>query len=105
MKPANRLFETTSVFVLFFASSLGQAQNQTAAPPPTVDTIATEIPGVVKAGAKIHAIKDGFQGTEGPLALPDGSVVFCETIADRLVRIDRSTELDLISPETLGIVR
>lgn len=36
------------------------------------------IEGVVAAGATIELIKEGFQGTEGPIALPDGAVIFTE---------------------------
>lgn len=45
------------------------------------------IAGVVAAGAKIELIKEGFKGTEGPVALPDGSLAFTETQASRITRI------------------
>ncbi|RZI84782.1 MAG: SMP-30/gluconolactonase/LRE family protein [Rubrivivax sp.] len=45
------------------------------------------IPGVVAAGTKIELIKEGFTGTEGPIALPDGSFAFTETQANRITRI------------------
>lgn len=45
------------------------------------------IPGVVAAGTKIELIKEGFEGTEGPVALPDGSLIFTETPANRITRI------------------
>src|SRR4051812_46464395 len=48
----------------------GQGRGQ-APPPPATDTVAPDIPGVVKAGTKVIVIKDDFQGTEGPIALPD----------------------------------
>jgi gluconolactonase len=50
-------------------------------------TIATAIPGVVAAGTKVQLIKDGFNGTEGPVALPDGGFAFTETTAARITRI------------------
>lgn len=46
-----------------------------------------EIPGVVKAGTPVQFIKDGFEGTEGPIASPDGSFLFTETRANRITRI------------------
>ena len=52
------------------------------------DTVATAIPGVIEAGAKIRFLQERFQGTEGPIALPDGTIVFTETNANRLMRID-----------------
>jgi gluconolactonase len=46
-----------------------------------------DIEGVVAAGTPIELIKEGFQGTEGPIALPDGSVIFTEGQANRITRI------------------
>jgi gluconolactonase len=51
------------------------------------ETIVQAIPGVVAGGAKIELIKEGFKGTEGPVALPDGSLAFTETQANRITRI------------------
>jgi gluconolactonase len=45
------------------------------------------IEGVVAAGTRIELIKDGFDGTEGPIAAPDGSLLFTETRANRITRI------------------
>lgn len=56
---------------------------QTAPAPATTPAIA----GVVAAGTPIELIREGFTGTEGPLALPDGSFVFTETTANRITRI------------------
>lgn len=63
-----------------------QAPAQQQQPPPT-DTIAGDIPGVVAAGTKVVVIKSGFQGTEGPIGMPDGSLIFTETQANRITRI------------------
>ncbi|CAN7266614.1 SMP-30/gluconolactonase/LRE family protein [Pseudoduganella sp. LjRoot289] len=56
------------------------------------------IAGVVAAGTPVELIKDGFNGTEGPLVLPDGSLIFTETPANRITRIapdgSTSTYLD-----------
>lgn len=51
------------------------------------DLVTPAIEGVVAAGTKIELIQDGFNGTEGPLGLPDGSLVFTETPANRITRI------------------
>lgn len=69
--------KATTIAVLALAAGLAQAQ----------DTIATAIPGVAAAGTKIELIKEGFDGTEGPLALADGSLIFTETTANRITRI------------------
>jgi gluconolactonase len=45
------------------------------------------IAGVVAAGTPIELIKEGFSGTEGPIALPDGNFAFTETQANRITRI------------------
>jgi gluconolactonase len=51
------------------------------------DLVAPAIPGVVATGTKIELIKEGFTGTEGPLALPSGEFVFTETQANRITKI------------------
>jgi gluconolactonase len=59
--------------------------------------VTNAIPGVVAAGTKVELIKDGFTGTEGPVALSDGSLIFTETQGNRITRIapDGSTSLFL----------
>ena len=52
------------------------------------NTVAPDIAGVVAGGTTVQFIKDGFEGTEGPIALPDGGFVFTETQASRITRID-----------------
>jgi gluconolactonase len=74
------------VFALGVAASAfaqGAAQPQA----PATDTATPAIPGVAAAGAKVVAIKSGFQGTEGPIGMPDGSLIFTETQANRITRI------------------
>ena len=63
------------------------AQQRGAPPPPATETTAPNIPGVVAAGTKVEVIKEGFQGTEGPIGLPDGSLIFTETNANRITKI------------------
>jgi gluconolactonase len=64
----------------------GGGRGQQQQPPPT-ETTAPDIPGVVKGGTKVEVIKFGFQGTEGPIGMPDGSLIFTETQANRITRI------------------
>ncbi|GFE86767.1 SMP-30/gluconolactonase/LRE family protein [Steroidobacter agaridevorans] len=45
------------------------------------------IEGVVAGGTPIVLIKEGFKGTEGPIALPDGSVAFTEGQINQITRI------------------
>jgi gluconolactonase len=80
------------------ASSQEQGQTR-AAEAPATDTIAKDIPGVIKGGTRIQVVIASVpghgapgvvvQGTEGPIALPDGSMVFCETILGRVARVDK----------------
>ena len=51
------------------------------------DGVAPDIPGLVAGGTKIEFIKAGFEGTEGPVPLPDGSVIFSETNGNRITKI------------------
>lgn len=55
--------------------------------------VAPAIEGVVASGTPIVLIKEGFQGTEGPIALPDGSLAFTEGQINQITRIapDNST--------------
>lgn len=74
-----------------FAQGGGQqspalSERQRVEGPPT-DTVTPAIPGVVNAGTKVVVIKSGFQGTEGPIGMPDGSMIFTETQANRITRI------------------
>jgi gluconolactonase len=45
------------------------------------------IAGVTAAGTAIEIVKEGFDGTEGPLPRPDGGILFTENRAGRIVRI------------------
>ena len=45
------------------------------------------IPGVAAAGTAIELIKEGFNGTEGPVVLADDSLIFTETTGNRITRI------------------
>jgi len=92
------LLLATCVFVLAAVMS-GQ---RGAPPPPPTDTVAPDIPGVVAAGTKVHVIKDGFNGSEGTIALPDGSVIFSETTANRTIKIDKDDNVSTFLENTDG---
>jgi gluconolactonase len=79
--------KATFVLAWVFLYSI-TAFGQVAEGNPANDTVATAIPGVIAAGTKIEFIQEGFRSTEGPIALPDGTIIFTETAADRLIRID-----------------
>jgi gluconolactonase len=92
------------VMVPCLASSLAAfAQGGGQAPPPQpTETVAPNIPGVVAGGTKIQVIKNGFQGTEGPLALPDGGLIFTETQANKITKIDRDNNISTFLENTNG---
>lgn len=69
---------------------------------PATDTVAPGIAGVVAAGTPVHVIKDGFNGSEGTIALPDGSVIFSETAANRTIRIDKDDVVTTFLENTGG---
>jgi gluconolactonase len=83
-----RILASSSTLVLC-SLALPDAQGQ--APPAPTPTTATAIQGVVSAGTAVEVIKSGFTGTEGPIGLPDGHLIFTETQANRITRIDKDT--------------
>lgn len=86
-----RLRAVTLALSLSTSAAVG-AHAQPAAPPPApTATTTTAIPGVVAAGVKVEVIKSGFSGTEGPVSLPDGHLLFTETQANRITKIDKDT--------------
>lgn len=54
------------------------------------DLSAPDIPGVVAAGTPVQFVADGFNGSEGPIGLPDGRLLFTETRSDRILAVDAS---------------
>lgn len=72
--------------LLLAAPSL-RAQAPAAAAAPT-ETVAPAIAGVVAAGTRVQLLRTGLQGTEGPVAAPDGSLLFTEQNANRITRVD-----------------
>jgi gluconolactonase len=77
-------------------------QGRGAPPPPATDTTAPDIAGVVAGGSKVHVIKDGFNGSEGTIALPDGSVIFSETTANRTIKIGQDDTVSTFLENTNG---
>jgi len=77
----------------------GGAQNGPA-PDPSRELSAPDIAGVVKGGTRVQFIRAGFNGTEGVIAMPDGSVLFTEQDADRIIRIDPAGTLSTYLEKT-----
>jgi gluconolactonase len=92
-----------AVVGVFLVTSLRQGQDQRApvevpAEAPPTDTIAEDIPDVIRGGTTIEVVIPSvagredpnvrLQGTEGPIALPDGSAIFCETIIGQVAKVE-----------------
>ncbi|MET0279718.1 MAG: SMP-30/gluconolactonase/LRE family protein [Steroidobacteraceae bacterium] len=62
-------------------------------------TTATPIKGVIAANTPIQLVKEGFDGTEGPLPQADGGLLFTENRAGRVIRVlpDGTTSVWLAS--------
>jgi gluconolactonase len=67
------------------------------------EALTPAIPGVVNAGTRIELIKDGFKGTEGPIAAPDGSVLFTENQNARVIRIAPDGSTSVFLDKTNGV--
>lgn len=66
------------------------------------DAVAPAIPGVTAAGTKVEFIREGFEGTEGPTAAPDGSFLFTETRANRITKIGADNSISTFLENTNG---
>ena len=102
------VFVAIGVLVSAPLSSQGREQEQPypRLPAPAVksppDTTAPDIPSVVRGGTKVHLIRDLFQSTEGPIAMPDGSLLFTEQDAGdgQLVKIDKDDKVSAFLDRT-----
>jgi gluconolactonase len=96
-----RAFAFVAVAVALSVTVAGQGRG--GAPlPPAADTVAPDIPGVVVGGTRVQLLKEGFDGTEGPIAMPDGSVIFSEINKNRTIRIDKDDTFSTFLENTGG---
>jgi gluconolactonase len=91
--------QVNSLHTFFIALSLSASL---VAPAAYANSKAPAIPGVVKAGTTIEFIKEGFDGTEGPIIAPDGSLLFTETRANRITRIAPDNQVSTFLENTNG---
>src|ERR1700752_2208378 len=94
--------------VLFAISAFGQQQATTQSAPaqaPATDTIAPNIPGVVAAGTKVEVVKQGFRATDGPIALPDGTLLFWNFPDKTIVKIDKDGIASTFLTQGIGVGR
>lgn len=66
------------------------------------DTATPVIPGIVPGGVVVELIKDGFDGTEGPIGLSDGSLLFTETNANKVIRISPDDKVSTFLEKSNG---
>jgi gluconolactonase len=57
-------------------------------PPPATETIAPDIPGVVKGGTRVQVVVDGLKHTDGPMGMPDGTLLYWDYLERRIGKID-----------------
>lgn len=81
------------IALLCSAVVLAQAPAPQPYVPPAWDTYTPNIPGVVSGGTRVQLITDTLKGTEGPVALPDGTLLFTQGGARQLTRIDKDDKL------------
>jgi len=67
-----------------------------------VDDSLPVIEGVIAPATRLELVKDGFNGTEGPVGLADGSLLFTENRADRIVRIGADGSIAVFLEPTGG---
>ena len=91
----------TVLYVFWAWIALAQAPAQPPLPPAT-DTVAPSISGVVAGGTKVQVIKDGFVGTEGPIPLPDGTIIFTHPGQSRITKIDKNGSTSTFLENTNG---
>ena len=69
---------------------------------PMPSLVAPGIEGVVAAGTPVTLVADGFNGSEGPIGLPDGRLLFTETRANRIVAVDARDRVSSFLEDTNG---
>ncbi|MBI3048813.1 MAG: SMP-30/gluconolactonase/LRE family protein [Acidobacteria bacterium] len=69
------------------AIAFGQEQGAPL-PPAATETIAPNIPGVVKGGTRVQVVVDGLKHTDGPAAMPDGTLLYWDFMDRRIGKID-----------------
>lgn len=90
------------VFVLRCAATAFGQQGEIPLPPPATDTIAPEIPGVVKGGTKVRVIADGMKHTDGPAAMADGTLLYWDFMARRIGKVDPNGKPSTFLSDTEG---
>jgi gluconolactonase len=88
------------VLVLSMLCALTVFAERPAVQEPSIIVLTPQIPGVVADNAVVEIIGSGFSGTEGPVALGDGSLLFTEPRANRITRIDNGGNVSTFLEDT-----
>lgn len=87
------------VFAFLVGTTLAAGQDvEGPAPGPSV---ASDIPGVVKGGTTVELVRADFGGSEGPVAMPDGSLLF--TTGPTITRVDPQGRITTYLDDTRGV--
>ncbi len=76
----------TVVLAVCLAAAVVGGPGQRAAAPPPATLSSPAIPGVVAAGTRVELVSGDLRRTEGPVAMPDGSLLVSS--ANRITKID-----------------
>lgn len=104
MKSKTRFFGLVCLLcaVTIAGQKQGAAQAQKG---PATDTVAPDIPGVVRGGTVVKVVKDGFTATDGPVPLPDGSLIFWDFPSRHIVKIDKDGNASTFLTQGMGVGR
>lgn len=87
----------------FFSVAIAAGQEPAAPlPPPATDTIAPDIPAVVKGGTRVQVVVDGLQHTDGPAAMLDGTLLYWDFMQRRIGKIDPQGQPSTFLSDTDG---
>src|SRR2546422_8959705 len=95
MKSAIAMVAALCLIVSVVVLGQAPAQNQQPPEPALKEVIAPDIPGVIKGGTKVVLLRDGFNGTEGVISMPDGSALFTEQDANKIIKVDKNDNISL----------
>ena len=98
----SRALSVMVLCLLGVAAASGRGSGQTP-PVQPAETVAPNIPGVVAGGTKVQVFRiNQSGGSEGPVQLPDGDVVFTERPSSRIWKIGRDDKVSLFLENTSG---
>lgn len=101
MKATASLALACCLFAVAMAMAQGRDAAQNTPPPdPTRELTAPDIPGVVMSGTIVKFIRAGFNETEGAISAPDGSFLFCEQGANRIIKVDNKGAISTFLEDT-----